>query len=426
MTQVNNLSDISAKILVVDDEPDMADLMQRKFRRNLHEGSYRFLFAEDGYEALQVLETDPDIDLVITDINMPRMDGLTLLTHLEEVAPLLKAVIVSAYGDMENIRTAMNRGAFDFVTKPISFSDLEITINKTLTEITALREAYQQKAAALRERGRLARYFSPSVVERLLRDPFPLSLGVDRREMSFVFTDLAGFTTLVEKSDPLVIAPLLNEYLDGMVEIAFKHEGTIDKVVGDGISIFFGAPMVQKDHAKRALACALEMDGYGCAFTHEHRAKGVPIGETRIGVHSGEVLVGSFGGDSLMHYTAFGDAVNTTSRLECANKKLGTRICVSSSIAEAVPGFIGLPIGELTLKGKIKRVMVYQPRCADEMDSPYAKAYQEAFKLLENRDDDALERFSDIIEKYPDAHLAAFHHKRLRQGDTGIQINIST
>ena len=116
---------MSSKILVVDDEPDLEDLVVQRFRRSIRKGEYEFKFASDGVEALQVLKADPGIDIVLSDINMPRMDGLTLLSHLGEMNMPLRAVIVSAYGDMENIRTAMNRGAFDFVTKPIDFEDLK-------------------------------------------------------------------------------------------------------------------------------------------------------------------------------------------------------------------------------------------------------------------------------------------------------------
>jgi adenylate cyclase len=405
MNELINETNRTAKILVVDDEPDMADLMQRKFRHSIHDGIYNFLFAEDGYDALRVLEIEPDIDLVITDINMPRMDGLTLLNHLEEVAPLLKSVIVSAYGDMENIRTAMNRGAFDFVTKPINFSDLEVTIKKTLAEIIVLREAYQQKEKALRERGHLARYFSPAVVDRLVADPSPLSPGVERREMSFVFTDIAGFTPFIEKTDPSTIAPLLNDYFSGMVEIAFRHEGTIDKVVGDGINVFFSAPIAQPDHAARALACALDMDEYTRSFARERRASGVRIGDTRIGVSTGDAVVGNFGCNAFLHYTAYGDVVNTAARLQAANRVLGTHVCVSVSTVAAVPDFTGLPVGELLLKGKSQRVMAYQPVAREDMDSPLTIAYIEAYKLLEDQDDkEPLVKFSAIVDSYPDAH----------------------
>ena len=123
--------EMSIKILVVDDEPDLELLVRQRFRKKIQQQDYQFLFAPNGVEALTVLDRERDVEIVLSDINMPQMDGLTLLGHLGQFDRMLKAVVISAYGDMDNIRTAMNRGAFDFVTKPIDFNDLEITIEKT-------------------------------------------------------------------------------------------------------------------------------------------------------------------------------------------------------------------------------------------------------------------------------------------------------
>ena len=130
------------KILVVDDEPDLEPLIQQRFRRQIRAGEMSFVFAQNGEEALRRLESDPEIEVVLSDINMPVMDGLTLLARLNEMPPrLLKTVVVSAYNDMLNLRVAMNRGAYDFVTKPIDFEDLEATVRKTWRELEMLREA---------------------------------------------------------------------------------------------------------------------------------------------------------------------------------------------------------------------------------------------------------------------------------------------
>ena len=129
-----------AKILVVDDETDLEVLIKQKFRKQIRQNEYEFLFAVNGRDALEKLAAEPGVDLVLSDINMPEMDGLTLLSEIHELNPLLKSVIVSAYGDMDNIRTAMNRGAFDFITKPINFEDLTITMEKTLKHVRQLKE----------------------------------------------------------------------------------------------------------------------------------------------------------------------------------------------------------------------------------------------------------------------------------------------
>ena len=129
------------KILVVDDEPDLEPLLLQRMRRAIRAGRYEFVFAGNGLEALQKLDQDEEIDMVLSDINMPQMDGLTLLEQIPDVNPNIRSVIISAYGDMKNIRTAMNRGAFDFVTKPIDFKDLQVTIDRTLIHVEELRDA---------------------------------------------------------------------------------------------------------------------------------------------------------------------------------------------------------------------------------------------------------------------------------------------
>src|SRR6186997_897940 len=183
---------MTARILVVDDEPDMEALLVQKFRRKISEGSVELLFARDGVEALDLLASNDTLDIVITDINMPRMDGLTLLQRLQETDERLSTVIVSAYGDMANIRTAMNRGAFDFVTKPIDFVDLEATIAKTIRHVGILREARRRQLAAERAHASLSRYFSPNLAERLASDGETIDLGGQRREIATLFTDITG------------------------------------------------------------------------------------------------------------------------------------------------------------------------------------------------------------------------------------------
>src|SRR3954463_16197126 len=217
-------------ILVVDDEPDLEALVLQKFRRQIRDGAVKFLFARDGIEALQSIEAQPQVDMVVSDINMPRMDGLSLLAKLQEADDKKSTIIVSAYGDMSNIRTAMNRGAFDFLTKPIDFADLEATIDKTIRHIEVLREARRRQAEAERAHASLSRYFSPQLASRLAIGGDGGGMEGDRREIAAIFTDVTSFTTLVETAEPELLSTLLNEYVGGMTEIVFVHEGTVAKV----------------------------------------------------------------------------------------------------------------------------------------------------------------------------------------------------
>src|SRR5262249_1387302 len=308
----------------VDDEPDLEALVLQKFRQQIRCAAMDFLFARDGVEALAALKANGGIDLVVTDINMPRMDGLTLLQKLQESEENLSTIIVSAYGDMGNIRSAMNRGEFDFVTKPIDFLDLETTIAKTIRHIENFRKVRQQQAEAERAYTSLSRYFSPNLAQRLARDADAVDLCGQRRQIATLFTDIAGFTALVETLEPSVLGPLLNEYLSGMTDIVFAHDGTVAKIVGDALHVLFGAPGEQPDHADRAVACALALDGYAQSFRQRCHKKGIALGVTRIGVHAGPAIVGNFGGGRFFDYTAYGDTINGASRLQTANKQLGT------------------------------------------------------------------------------------------------------
>jgi adenylate cyclase len=410
------------RILVVDDEPDLEALVTQKFRRQIKDGSIAFGFARDGVEALSLLSANSDFDMVVTDINMPRMDGLTLLGKLQETEDKMSTVIVSAYGDMANIRAAMNRGAFDFLTKPIDFADFETTIRKTIAHVAALRDAREKQASAERAHAALSRYFSPNLARSLAGEANALAPGGQRREIATLFTDIAGFTPLVESLDPALLADLLSGYLEGMTEIVFAHEGTVAKIIGDAIHVLFGAPADQPDAAKRAIACALALDSWAEGFRAEWTGRGVALGATRIGVHAGPAIVGNFGGGRLFDYTAYGDTINAAARLESVNKQLGTRICVSAVAAERAGDFRGRAVGDLILRGRVGPMRAYEPLSPEEFASPATAAYGDAFAKLEARDPGAVAAFAALLGLRPSDSLAQYHLKRLLNGAVGAEI----
>jgi adenylate cyclase len=413
---------MTTRILIVDDEPDLEALVLQNFRHHIRDKTLSFLFACDGVEALTVLKKNSDIDLVVTDINMPRMDGLTLLQKLQEGDDKISTIIVSAYGDMSNIRTAMNCGAFDFVTKPIDFRDLEKTVTKTIRHVELLRNARERQATAERAYASLSRYFSPNVAQRLANDPGAIELGGQRREIATLFTDIAGFTALVEAIEPSVLGPLLNEYLTGMTDIVFAHDGTVAKIIGDALHVLFGAPGEQLDHASRAVQCSLALDKYAQAFCESCQKKDISLGITRIGAHSGPAIVGNFGGRRFFDYTAYGDTINVAARLESANKFLGTRICVSAPLAAKAEAFRGRPVGDLVLRGKTDALRAFEPLTEVEFNSPVTNSYLEAFAKLEAGDPSAFAAFAAHVGGHPNDRLASFHLKRLLNGATGVRI----
>jgi adenylate cyclase len=413
---------MTSRILVVDDEPDLEALVVQKFRHQIREGAFVFLFAPDGVEALKLLEANPDVDMVITDINMPRMDGLLLLQKLQEHDEKLSTIIVSAYGDMANIRTAMNRGAFDFLTKPIDFPDFEMTITKTIRHVELLRDARRRQSAAEQAYASLSRYFSPNLAQRLVSETDAIDLGGQRREIATLFTDIANFTMLVETLDPSILGLLLNDYLVGMTDIVFGFEGTVAKIVGDALHVLFGAPGEQLDHSTRAVGCALALDEYAQSFRECCRQKSIQLGVTRIGAHAGPAIVGNFGGGRFFDYTAYGDTINVAARLENANKQLGTRICVSAPLATKAKDFRGRPMGDLVLRGKSEALRAFEPLRASQYEDPSTQSYMEAFAKLECNDPGAIAAFATHVGKWAEDQLASFHLKRLLNGAKGTRI----
>ena len=409
-----------ATILFVDDEPDLEALVLQKFRKQIREGAVRVIFAHDGVEALESLERH-QVDMVVSDINMPRMDGLSLLQRLQEGEDKKSTIIVSAYGDMNNIRTAMNRGAFDFLTKPIDFGDLETTIDKTIRHIEVLREARRRQAEAERAHASLSRYFSPQLASRLAScNGEDDGMEVQWRDVATIFTDITGFTSLVESAAPEVLGKLLNEYVGGMTDVIFAHEGTVAKIIGDAIQILFNAPGDQPDFALRAVGCAHALDAWAEDFRKRWKAKGVNFGVTRIGVHAGPALVGNFGGSRFFDYTAYGDTINIAARLESANKFLGTRICVSATVAERAENFQGRPVGDLILRGRSEPLRAYEPLVSEAFKTPAITQYSEAFAKLEAGDATAMPAFAALVGLHADDPLAGFHLKRLLNGAKGV------
>jgi adenylate cyclase len=413
---------MTATILVVDDEPDLEALVLQKFRKQIRDGAMQFVFAHDGIEALESIEQNPDVVMVVSDINMPRMDGLSLLQKLQEAEDKKSTIIVSAYGDMSNIRTAMNRGAFDFLTKPIDFGDLEMTIDKTVRHVEAMREARRRQLEAERAHASLSRYFSPQIAASLASDGN--GMEVHWREIATIFTDITGFTSLVETAAPEVLGALLNEYVGGMTDVVFAHEGTVAKIIGDAIQILFNAPGEQPDYAARAIACAHDLDLWAQAFRERWKEKGVSFGATRIGVHAGPALVGNFGGSRFFDYTAYGDTINTAARLEAANKFLGTRICVSAAVAGATTDFKGRPVGDLMLRGRSEPLRAYEPLTAGAFEEPATGQYSDAFAKLEAGDVAAMPAFAALVGQHSDDALAGFHLRRLLNGAKGVRMQL--
>jgi adenylate cyclase len=275
---------------------------------------------------------------------------------------------------------------------------------------------------AARLRSAFTHYLSPALVAALARDPGRLKLGGEQREMTFLFTDLEGFTSLTEGADPEHLVRLLNAYLDGLCGIAMDHGGTVDKIVGDAVHVMFNAPLDQPDHAERGVRCALAMDAFAQDYAAAQKALGVNFGATRIGVNTGLAVVGNFGGARRFDYTAHGDAINTAARLESANKALGTRICIARATADKVGGVAFLPVGILMLKGKTNGVEVLTPQGTPDAAASWRGAYLEAFAALLSGDEAGSAAMIALHARHPDHPILALHARRIEAGERSVRM----
>jgi class 3 adenylate cyclase len=344
---------MSTKILVVDDEVDLEVLIKQKFRRQIRNKDFEFVFAMNGVEALTKLKQDEDIDIVLSDINMPEMDGLTLLSKIPDISPLVKTVIISAYGDMENIRSAMNKGAYDFICKPVNFEDLETTILKTIRQVSQIKETVR----AIKENNILRMYVDETVLKYMNRKEFEKSLVLsDTVEATVVFIDICRFTTITENESPDFVVSLLNRYFDVMVKEILAQNGFIDKFIGDAIMAVFRGEF----HLDRAIdSClAVRRQIEGLSKVNENASFSPKVS---IGINSGEMISGNIGSESLRRFdfTVIGEAVNLAQALQTAAGE-GQIMITESSYKNVQESFSCRKVGEIHLKNKKDQVTVYE------------------------------------------------------------------
>ena len=345
---------MTTKILVVDDETDLQSLIKQKFRREIREQKYEFEFAFDGEEALLKLHEHPEIELVLTDINMPRMDGLTLLLKLHDLSPMLKAVMVSAYGDMDKIRMAMNRGAFDFVCKPVDFKDLGLTIEKTIDHIQQLKKTVQ----AIKENNILKMYVDQNVLDFMTGSEYENVVTANETvEATVVFIDICGFTAISEKVPPDVVVRLINKYFDVMVEEIIAQGGYVDKFMGDAVMAVFR----DEYQLDRAIEASLAVRAKINTIKEEISAEFTYLPKVAIGINSGEMISGNIGSTKLrrLDYTVIGDTVNMAQRFQ-AIAQPGQIVISKAAYEQVKESFICAEVGPMELKNKANPVLVYE------------------------------------------------------------------
>jgi len=362
---------MTERILFVDDEPDMEELIRQRLRKHVREEKFILEFAGNGRLALEKLKVYSDIRIIVTDINMPEMDGLTLLSELSKLDRPTRTLVVSAYGDMQNIRSAMNNGAFDFVTKPIDFADLDLTLEKTVQEVLyvlqsletkqklqdetierikaqeeALKQAEENAKLIIQQNIMLEEKVAERTLElaekneilnvelqrseQLLLNILPYETAQELKmsgkavaryypDITVMFTDFKGFTHIAEKLSPEQLVQEIDEFFTAFDLIMEKNGIEKIKTIGDAYMAASGLPAINDTHALDMVNAAVDIIEYMEVQKQIRISEGRPVFDIRIGIHTGPVVAGIVGHKKFA-YDIWGDAVNLASRMESSGE----------------------------------------------------------------------------------------------------------
>lgn len=342
------------RILMVDDEPDTLQLI----RKILEADGYDIHQAANGVEALKYIQSHWP-DLVLLDVVMPEMDGMAVLRELRRLDATAGVIMVSALSSENLVVQAMMDGADDFVNKPFALKNIRVRIRQVLDKSRLRRENVllqeELRLAHDKIRALFGQYMAGPVVERLLASPTLPSLGGERQITTVLFMDFCEFTSLAHAMEPDQVVQLLNEHFSLVIRAILAEEGTLDKVLGDGVMALFNAPAPQSDHALRAVRSAVTIRDAVLA----RQAEGQPTLRVRIGIHTGESVVGNVGAQEFMNYTAIGDTVNVAKRLQEQAEE--NTIVVSADTAALLPPSVRqTALGPWTVKGRQAPVEVHR------------------------------------------------------------------
>jgi adenylate cyclase len=265
-------------------------------------------------------------------------------------------------------------------------------------------------------RHRFEQHLAPAVVSRIVQDPGALKLSGEWREVTALFTDVEGFTTITQQADPERLVAALDGYFEGLAAIVIAHGGMVEKIVGDAIHALFNAPVDLDDHARRAVDCAVAIRDWSRQYQGAPEPSALRFGRTRIGVETGRVVVGDVGIKAKLDYTAHGDAMNVTARLEVANKELGSMICVGPTTAARCDPMLLRPLGVIAVRGRTGPLTVFEP-WPDDAPMAWRENYLQAFRLIETNRAGAIVMFEALAAERPDDPVPQRVAERLRAGN---------
>jgi class 3 adenylate cyclase len=350
-----------AAVLVVDDSRTMRLALIRALNglgfRNITE-------AANGKQALELVLTKP-FDLMLLDMEMPEMNGMEVLVALKANRDLsgLPVIVISAADQMENAVKCIEAGAEDFLPKPFNPTLLRARVTtsvekKRLRDLDQLRLVELGRAHELVRRA-FGRYVSEEVAASILQSPEGLEMGGEEREVTILMSDLRGFTALAARLTPHEVIEFLNLYLEAMVDVISRYEGTIDEIIGDAILVIFGAPLALEDHAAKAVACGLAMQLAMKDVNQRLVAKGATELEMGIGIHTGRVIVGNIGSLRRTKYAAVGSNVNLAGRIESFTT--GGQVLISENVREKIKTTLRLDAQfQVEPKGAKERLQLHE------------------------------------------------------------------
>ncbi len=340
-----------SRILVAEDNPNARQLVHDI----LESIGYESILAVDGPSALAAAQTQVP-DLIILDVNMPGMSGFEVCKAIKDDPKLnhIPILMLTAQTDVESRVAGLGLGAEDYIAKPYSPRELAARVS---ARIRAKSETDTLRRTQEIIRQTFERFVSPSVVEKLLQNPSDIKLGGKLQEITVMFSDLEGFTSVSEKTEPEKLLGILNRYHELVVSIIQREGGTVDKFIGDGVMALYNTPLEQADHALRAVRTALsirdELAQFSQQFEQPYRMK------INFGIHTGMAVVGNVGTPQCMNFTAVGDTVNLASRLQALSNN--EQILLSQATYDQLRNLLrSNVIGTRSVKGRSEPVMIYE------------------------------------------------------------------
>jgi adenylate cyclase len=324
--------------------------------------------------------------------------GLALLALMTSVAlpPLLGATAVVAVVCLAWVAAIASSLLTDRLVDPLSPS-LAAAAVFVIASVTSFAVTHRREALIRR---RFEQRLAPAVVRRIIEQPGLIKLGAERREVTALFTDIEGFTAMTHRADPSAMVAALDVYFENVGAMIVAHGGMVDKMVGDAVHAIFNAPLDLDDHPGHAMACAIEIRAWTESYRATAAAAALGLGRTRIGIETGEALVGDVGLRSKLDYTAYGDAMNSAARFEAANKTLGSAICIGPAAAARCDAAALRPLGTISVAGREETAAVSEPWPLDA--SPQWRAqYLAAFELASSSPAQAAELFERLAEELP-------------------------